>query len=118
VHLGDVFALGRASVQVTTPRGPCFKLGIRTGDPTIVQAFLESGRLGFYLRVLEEGMVAAGDAIALVAADPAGISMSDYIEAQYAPGAPRELIARVAAAASVPEASRQRLQHRLDLLAD
>jgi len=116
VHLGDVFALGRARVQVTTPRGPCFKLGIRTGAPDIVRAFTESGLLGFYLRVLEEGMVEAGDPIALLAADPSAVTMADYIAAQYALDAPRELIARVAAAHVVSPEARARLERRIQLL--
>lgn len=118
VHLGDVYALGRARVQVTTPRGPCFKLGIRTGSPAIVRAFSETGLLGFYLRVLEEGMVEAGDPIALLAADPSAIAMADFIAAQYAPDAPRELIEKVAGAAVTPPEWRPRLLRRLELLAD
>jgi len=117
VHLGDVFVVGRARIQVTTPRGPCFKLGLRTGDPTIVKPFLESGLLGFYMRVLEEGMVEAGDPIALVAADPAAITMADYITAQYAHDAPRELIVHVAAATCVSPQARERLLHRAALAA-
>jgi len=53
------------------PRTPCFKLGLRVGTPGFVTRFLASGRLGFYLRVLEEGEVAAGDAIERVASDAA-----------------------------------------------
>jgi MOSC domain-containing protein YiiM len=61
VHIGDVFRIGQATVQVSQPRVPCFKLGIRMQMPTIVKVFLHSLRIGFYLRVLEEGEVAADD---------------------------------------------------------
>jgi MOSC domain-containing protein YiiM len=61
VHIGDVFRAGGARVEVTQPRVPCFKLGIRMGDPGFVGVFLKSLRTGFYLRVLEEGPLAAGD---------------------------------------------------------
>ena len=63
VHIGDVFRIGEALVEVSQPRVPCFKLGIKMGIPQIVKPFLESGRVGFYVRVLEEGEVGAGDAI-------------------------------------------------------
>ena len=66
VRLGDVFRLGGALLQVTQPRYPCFKLGIKMGDPLFPRRFLASGRTGFYLRVLEEGEVGAGDAVELV----------------------------------------------------
>ena len=66
VRLGDVFRVGAALLQVTQPRYPCFKLGIKMGDPLFPRRFLASGRTGFYLRVLEEGEVGAGDTVELV----------------------------------------------------
>ncbi len=66
VHLGDVFRVGSTLLQVTQPRIPCFKLGIKMGDPFFPKRFLASGRTGFYLRVLEEGEVGAGDLLELV----------------------------------------------------
>jgi len=66
VRAGDVFRAGGALFQVTGPRFPCFKLGIRMGDQKFLKRFLESGRSGFYLRVLEEGDVSAGDLFELV----------------------------------------------------
>jgi MOSC domain-containing protein YiiM len=63
VSIGDVFQIGGARVQVTQPRTPCFKLGIRMGDRVFPARFTSANRTGFYLRVLEEGRVAAGDAI-------------------------------------------------------
>ncbi len=63
VSIGDVFRIGAARVQVTQPRSPCFKLGIRMGDENFPGRFATANRTGFYLRVLEEGVVKAGDAI-------------------------------------------------------
>ena len=63
VHIGDVFRIGAALVEVSQPRVPCFKLGIKMGNARIVKPFLASERVGFYVRVLEEGEVEAGDAI-------------------------------------------------------
>ncbi len=63
VHIGDVFRIGEALVEVSQPRVPCFKLGIKMRDPQIVKPFLQSERVGFYVRVLEEGEVGASDAI-------------------------------------------------------
>lgn len=63
VHIGDVFRVGTAHVEVSQPRVPCFKLGLKMGIPTFPKQFLASERPGFYLRVLEAGEVGAGDAI-------------------------------------------------------
>ena len=71
VHIGDVFRVGGdALVEVSQPRTPCFKLGIRMGLPRFPKLFLKSGRIGFFLRVLEEGEVGAGDAGERVARPP------------------------------------------------
>lgn len=63
VAIGDELAIGSARFQVTQPRIPCFKLSAAIGAPGFQKQFLESGRTGFYLRVLEEGTVEAGDLI-------------------------------------------------------
>lgn len=63
VRVGDVLRAGSARLEVSQPRVPCFKLAARMGDPGFARPFLRSGRVGFYLRVLEEGEVGAGDAV-------------------------------------------------------
>ena len=63
VRIGDRLIIGSAELVVTQPRRPCFKLGIRFGEPGMVERFLRSGRSGFYFSVLKEGHVAPGDTI-------------------------------------------------------
>ena len=112
VHFGDVFALGGARVQVTTPRVPCFKLGLRTGDRTIVEPFLASGRLGFYLRVLEPGPVAAGDPIERLTLDPHGLTIAALIAALFAPAPTEAELARILAIPTLHPQHRTRLEAR------
>jgi MOSC domain-containing protein YiiM len=76
-HIGDVLRAGQATVQVTQPRVPCFKLAAKFQRDDILKRFLQSGRSGFYFSVIEEGLVAAGDAIERVQEDANGISVSD-----------------------------------------
>ncbi|HWM93917.1 MAG TPA: MOSC domain-containing protein [Thermoanaerobaculia bacterium] len=77
VHIGDRFRIGEAEVLVTQPRMPCFKLGIKFGDPEIIPQFLESGRSGFYLAVLREGRVEAGDSFELLGQDSNHVTVAD-----------------------------------------
>ena len=70
IHVGDIFRVENALVQVTQPRIPCFKLGIKMNMARFPKLFLASGRVGFYLRVLEEGEVGAGDVVDRVWNDP------------------------------------------------
>lgn len=75
VIIGDRYRIGTAVVTVTQPRLPCFKLGIRFGDDKFPQRFLNSGRLGMYLRVEEEGALQCGDTFDLVHRPEHGISL-------------------------------------------
>ena len=76
-HIGDRFRVGAATVMVTQPRLPCFKLAAKFQRNDIVKRFLASGRSGFYFSVLEEGLVAAGDTIERIHEDESRISVSD-----------------------------------------
>lgn len=75
VHLGDQFRIGEAVVEVTQPRMPCYKLGIRFGRPDMPKRFHASGRCGFYLTVLREGEVGAGDAWVRIARNDRQLSV-------------------------------------------
>jgi MOSC domain-containing protein YiiM len=66
LHIGDVLAAGEAMLQVSQPRLPCFKLGIKFGDQRFVARFLRSRRCGFYCRVLQEGTIESGQSIEVV----------------------------------------------------
>ena len=83
VHIGDQFRIGSSVLQVTQPREPCFKLGIRMGQPDFPRQFLASSRVGFYLRVVNEGAVQAGDAIEPVQTDPEAISIIEAWSLMY-----------------------------------
>jgi len=83
IHIGDTFSVGDAVVQVTQPRPPCFKLGIRMGMPRFPKLFLASGRVGFYLRVLQEGLVGTGDQISLLEANNSGMTVREVVNLLY-----------------------------------
>ena len=64
--IGDVYRLGEALIQISQPRSPCFKLNQRFGYGQMSQVMQLSGRCGWLLRVLEEGMVAPDQTLELV----------------------------------------------------
>ena len=70
VCIGDRYRIGTALFEVTQPRTTCYRVGIRMNEPQMAALLTSSGRPGFYLRVLEEGEVGAGDAILAVARGP------------------------------------------------
>jgi MOSC domain-containing protein YiiM len=77
IHIGDRFRIGEALVEVTQPRVPCAKLGLRMEMATFPKLFHASGRTGFYLRVIEEGQVCAGNMIERVRIDPERMSVRE-----------------------------------------
>jgi len=79
VCIGDRFTIGTAEVVVTQPRLPCFKLNLKFGRDDMVKRFLASRRTGFYLRVLREGEVGAGDEIIPVHQDEHRVSVLDAL---------------------------------------
>lgn len=65
--IGDIHAIGSARLQVCQPRQPCFKFALRFGDATLPRAMVRNGRCGWYYRVLEPGVLEAGDDVAITA---------------------------------------------------
>jgi MOSC domain-containing protein YiiM len=76
VCIGDRYRIGTALVEVSQPRQPCATLAARYGRPDLVRVVVDSGRTGFYCRVVTEGTVQAGDEIALAERDPRGVTIS------------------------------------------
>lgn len=64
--VGDIIRCGTTLLQVTQPRTPCYKQARKLGVPTFVKLILQTGRLGFLLRVLEPGVLQAGDGFELL----------------------------------------------------
>jgi MOSC domain-containing protein YiiM len=79
VNIGDLFRVGSVVLQVTQPRMPCYKLGIRFGRPDMVKLFFASGRPGIYFSVLQEGELGPGDAIEKVGSEIDGVSVADVV---------------------------------------
>jgi MOSC domain-containing protein YiiM len=65
-RVGDRWEVGTVLLEVSEPRLPCFKLGLRMGDPTFLKTFAQALRPGAYLRILRDGELGAGDDIAVV----------------------------------------------------
>lgn len=66
IKIGSVYQIGEAIVQVSQPRTPCFKLGIRFGDQTVLKYFIELAFSGIYLRVIRDGWVKKDDEVLLL----------------------------------------------------
>ena len=113
VHIGDQFRIGTAEVVVTQPRLPCFKLGIKFGDPALVKRFAESRRTGFYLAVRREGELGAGDFINLVSRDPNRVTVADITRLYLGNEEDRPTMERAVRVSALPANWREYFQDRI-----
>ena len=88
VCIGDRYRIGSALFEVTQPRVTCYRVGIRMNEPRMAALLVSHGRPGFYLRVLEEGQVEAGDEIVRVGAGPERMTVFEIDALLYLPAHP------------------------------
>ncbi len=117
VNIGDTMRIGTAEAIVAQPRLPCYKLGVRFGRPDMVKRFLQSRRTGFYLRVLREGEVAAGDAIEWMSRDPNQVAITDIVRLYMFEPNDRKTMRRAMEVEALPEGWRQYFYQQTDKLA-
>jgi len=115
-NIGDRFRIGGAVVMVTQPREPCFKLAAKFGRADIIKKFLESGRSGFYLAVLEEGLVKAGQTIERIYRDENGVTVADMNQLYLHGASDAALVRRALRVEALPSGYRDYLLQELQSL--
>jgi len=86
VCIGDRYRIGEAEFEVTQPRVTCYRVGIRLNEPQMPALLVAHHRPGFYMRVITEGHIQAGDAIVKTTAGPGALSVADTDALLYLPG--------------------------------
>jgi MOSC domain-containing protein YiiM len=81
--IGERWRIGSTVFEVTSPRVPCFKLGIRIGEPRFPARFSLARRPGAYLRIIQEGDVAAGDRVEPVERPTHGVTVALVADAYH-----------------------------------
>jgi len=102
VRIGDRFRIGSAVIMVTQPRVPCFKLAAKFGRDDILQRFLLSGRSGFYLSVVEEGEVQAGDRFEWLLREDESLTVAEINRLYVSDKRNLELLRRAAKITALP----------------
>jgi ferredoxin-NADP reductase/MOSC domain-containing protein YiiM len=85
VCVGDRYRIGEAEFEVTQPRVTCYRVGLRLGEPAMPSLLVAHHRPGFYLRVITEGHVQAGDEIVRTRVGPGALSVADTDALLYLP---------------------------------
>jgi len=113
IRIGDRIRVGSAQFLVTQPRMPCFKLSVRFGRDDIVKRFLHSGRLGFYLAVVREGDVGAGNSLEFVDRDEHGVTVADIASLYASDRDNEDLLRRAVDVPALPESWKDYLRKRV-----
>ena len=113
VRIGDRFRIGSAEVIVSEPRVPCYKLGLKFGRADMVKRFLASGRSGFYVMVVKEGVVQAGDAIKLLDRAEQSVTVTDVTQLYVSKHADLAILRRAVDLEALSDAWRGFLRDRL-----
>src|ERR1700761_9239602 len=112
VCIGDRYRIGEAEFEVTQPRVTCYRVGMRLGEPELPALLVSHHRPGFYMRVITEGRIQAGDPIVKTTTGPGALSVADTDALLYLPGRDQ---AKLKVAAAIPALSRAWQQSFRDL---
>jgi len=114
VCIGDRYRIGDAVFEVTQPRVTCYRVGLRMHEPRMAALLVAHRRPGFYLRVLTEGRVEAGNEIIKLAAGPEAMTVAEISALLYLPGHPRPQLARALRIPALSPGWKTSLQALLD----
>jgi MOSC domain-containing protein YiiM len=108
MRIGDIYKIGGALVQVSQPREPCYKLGIRFGTQEVLRQFIAHNRPGTYVRILEEGKVHKGDTLDLQEQSENTLSVQQFYELMFAKEKTKEILQLFMSNTSVPQYKKER----------
>jgi MOSC domain-containing protein YiiM len=115
IYLGDIYKLGNATVQVSQYREPCYKLGHKFGAQDMIRQFIEYGRAGTYISILEEGSVSVGDEFQLVERPTELISVAELFHLVFARDKDQNLLKIAAQSMAIPHKKRVKLRSYIKL---
>jgi len=116
ISIGDIYQIGEAVVQVSQPRQPCFKLGVRFGNQSVVDAFWESLYPGVYVRVLQSGSVKKGDKLILIKPNSNSLSISQVFSIFRSNRTNKDLIQKAIDEPFLADSCRRDIQKILDYI--
>lgn len=93
--IGDIWRWGSVKLQISQPRWPCFKLDMHAGIRSLMTLLVKSGRCGWYLRVLEQGVAPTSGEIEVIERDPLGVTVRQAFDARRDPALDPERYERV-----------------------
>lgn len=113
LHIGNIYSVGNALVQITQPREPCYKFAVKFDSTDVLKQFIDHGFPGTYVRVLNEGTVKTGDTFELVEKAKNSISTHQFFELLYSEDKNKDLIKSILDNKALPQRKRDKLKRFL-----
>ena len=113
MRIGEQYKIGEAIIEVSQPRQPCYKLGIRFGSQSIIKKFINTTYSGVYVRVLKNGWVKPEDAMELILEKPENPSIAEVFYCLYQSELKSSLLDKVLNCEELPENNKKDIQRRL-----
>ncbi|NNL08265.1 MAG: MOSC domain-containing protein [Croceitalea sp.] len=113
LKIGNTYKIGEAIVQVSQPREPCFKLGLRFGTQNIIQEFIQRGHSGTYVRILQPGSVKKGDKLVLIEESPNILTVKQLFDFLYASTKDLKTLELALQNEALPQAKKEKLKRFL-----
>ncbi|MHA6484055.1 MOSC domain-containing protein [Paenibacillus sp. strain BS8-2] len=114
--IGDIVESGNTVLQVSQPRQPCFKLGLRNDWPELPMLVRETGYSGFYFRVLQQGNLQQGMKLVIAERHPAALSIMEANRIMYHEKDNMQAIQRLLSVTELAQSWQEQLQGRLSKL--
>jgi len=107
--IGSIYKVGNAKIEITQPREPCYKFGLKFGNQEVLKQFIEHGYPGTYVRVLKEGTVKSGDIFSVIHTPENKLTTFDFFKLLYSKDKDQELLKLVLKSEAIPIKKRQKL---------
>jgi len=113
INIGDIYKAGNALVQITQPREPCYKFGVKFGTQEVLKQFIQHGFPGTYVKVLEEGLVNNNDSITLVESAKNSLTIAQFFNLLFAKDKNQDLLELAINNEALPKKKREKLKRFL-----
>ena len=113
LKVGDRYKVGEAIIEISQPRQPCFKLGVRMGTQAILKQFINTTYSGSYVRVIESGLVKKGDELILIREASTSPTILDIFETLYQKEIFTSKINKILNCELVPDSAKEDIKKRL-----
>lgn len=107
--IGSIYEIGNAKVEITQPREPCYKFGLKFGNQQVLNQFIEHSYPGTYVRVLKEGIVKTGDNLSLIKTPKKSLTTFDFFKLLYSKDKEQDLLKLAINNEAIPLKKRQKL---------